>query len=77
MLKYITDYNSKVVFDIYNFNFSGAAENVYDRCVEKDRVDDLKDLIEVAFIGETPTEDDINNFVTLDAEDYLFGDEYF
>lgn len=65
----------EVEFDVRKFEFWAGAKDVYNRCLEEDRLDDLQDLIENVFDGCTPSDTNINDFVWFEAEDMLFGNE--
>ena len=65
----------KVDFDIENFEFWAGAKDVFDRCVQEDKLEDLERLIEDAFCGSVPSEIQINDFVWFDAEDLIFGND--
>ena len=62
----------KVDFDIENFEFWGSAENVFKRCVQEDKLVELERLIEDVFACSTPSNIEINDFVSFDAEDLIF-----
>lgn len=62
----------KVDFDIENFEFWGSAKDVFERCVQEDKLEELERLIEDAFACSTPSDVEINDFVSFDAEDLIF-----
>ena len=65
----------KVDFDIENFGFWAGAKDVFDRCVQEDRLEDLERLIEDTFCGSVPSDTEINDFVWFDAADLIFGND--
>ena len=65
----------KVDFDIQNFEFWGNARNVFERCVQEDKLVELERLIEDAFCCSVPSDIEINDFVSFDAEDLIFENE--
>ena len=65
----------KVDFDIQNFEFWGNARNVFERCVQEDKLVELERLIEDVFCCSVPSDIEINDFVSFDAEDLIFGYE--
>ena len=65
----------KVDFDIQNFEFWGNARNVFERCVQEDKLEELERLIEDVFCDSEPSDVDINDFVSFDAEDLIFENE--
>ena len=62
----------KVDFDIQNFEFWGEAKDVFERCVQEDKLVELERLIEDVFACSTPSDIEINDFVSFDAEDLIF-----
>lgn len=62
----------KVDFDIQNFEFWGNAEDVFERCVQEDKLGELELLIEDTFACSIPTDVAINDFVRFEAEDLIF-----
>lgn len=62
----------KVDFDIENFEFWGSAKDVFKRCVQEDKLVELERLIEDVFACSTPSNIEINDFVSFDAEDLIF-----
>ena len=62
----------KVDFDIENFEFWGSAKDVFERCVQEDKLEELERLIEDVFCDSTPSDVEINDFVSFDAEDLIF-----
>ena len=68
----------KVDFDIENFEFWGEAKDVFDRCVQEDKLEELERLIEDTFCGSVPSEIQINDFVSFvsfDGEDLIFEND--
>ena len=65
----------KVDFDIENFEFWSGAKDVFDRCVQEDKLEDLERLIEDTFYGSVPSETEINDFVWFDAADLIFEND--
>jgi len=63
----------KVDFDITTFEFWGSAKDVFDRCVQEDKLEELERLIEDTFCCSTPSDIEINDFVSFDVEDLIFG----
>ena len=62
----------KVDFDIQNFEFWGEAKDVFERCVQEDKLVELERLIEDTFCCSVPSDIEINDFVSFDAEDLIF-----
>ena len=65
----------KADFDIKKFEFWGEAKDVFDRCVQEDKLEELERLIEDTFCGSVPSEIQINDFVSFvsfDGEDLIF-----
>ena len=62
----------KADFDIEKFESWGEAKDVFDRCVQEDKLEELERLIEDTFCGSVPSDVDINDFVWFDAEDLIF-----
>ena len=65
----------KADFDIEKFEFWGEAKDVFDRCVQEDKLEELERLIEDTFCGSVPSEMQINDFVSFvsfDGEDLVF-----
>lgn len=66
----------RVAFDVENFEFWGGAKEVYERCVRENKVRELAELLETIYGDDVlPTDIDINDFVTFNAEDYIFRDQ--
>ena len=65
----------KADFDIQNFEFWGEAKDVFDRCAQENKLEELEHLIEDTFCGSVPSEIQINDFVSFvsfDGEDLIF-----
>lgn len=62
----------KVDFDIENFEFWAGAKDVFKRCVQEDKLEELECLIEDVFACSTPSDVEINDFVWFDAADLIF-----
>ena len=62
----------KADFDIEKFEFWGEAKDVFDRCVQEDKLEELERLIEDVFCDSVPSDIEINDFVSFDAEDLIF-----
>ena len=62
----------KADFDIKKFEFWGEAKDVFDRCVQEDKLEELERLIEDTFCCSVPSDIEINDFVSFDAEDLIF-----
>ena len=65
----------KVDFDIENFEFWAGAKDVFERCVQEDKLEELERLIEDVFCDSEPSDVDINDFVWFDAEDIIFEND--
>lgn len=65
----------KVNFDIENFEFWSGAKDVFERCVQEDKVEELERLIEDVFCDSEPSDVDINDFVWFDAPDLIFEND--
>ena len=65
----------KVNFDIENFEFWSGAKDVFERCVQEDKVEELERLIEDVFCDSEPSDVDINDFVWFDAADIIFEND--
>lgn len=61
----------KVDFDIENFEFWAGAKNVFNRCVQEDKLEELERLIKDVFCDSEPSDVEINDFVWFDAEDLI------
>jgi hypothetical protein len=58
-------------FNIRNFKFWCEALEVVKRLKEEDLLEEAETLIETAFETETPTDDQINDYVSFYLEDDL------
>ena len=65
----------KVNFDIENFEFWSGAKDVFERCVQEDKLEELERLIEDVFCDSEPSDVDINDFVWFDAADLIFEND--
>lgn len=65
----------KVNFDIENFEFWAGAEDVFNRCAQEDKLEELERLIEDVFCDSEPSDTEINDFVWFDAEDLIFEND--
>ena len=65
----------KADFDIEKFEFWGEAKDVFDRCVQEDKLEELERLIEDVFCDSEPSDVDINDFVWFEAEDLIFEND--
>ena len=65
----------KVNFDIENFEFWSGAKDVFERCVQEDKVEELERLIEDVFCDSEPSDVDINDFVWFDTADLIFEND--
>lgn len=65
----------KVNFDIENFEFWAGAKDVFERCVQEDKLEELERLIEDVFCDSEPSDVDINDFVWFDAADIIFEND--
>lgn len=61
----------KVDFDIENFEFWAGAKDVFNRCVQEDKLEELERLIKDVFCDSEPSDVEINDFVWFDAEDLI------